>query len=206
MGQYYRPCLLTPNYKETKEPVIGSVDCYILDNGAKLMEHSYVGNLFVIAASHMLIGNKTNPFVWAGDYADPVNEELHEERNMYYFAIEDDFDKEYTKKHFADLIELDNSCDNYTNEEWHSFLVKLIQPYVINHSKKEYIKVPERKINEFTINPLPLLTASSNGRGGGDYQGTNMEYVGIWAYDIIECGDEVPEGYKELKVTFTEDI
>ena len=77
--------------------------------------------------------------------------------------------------------------------------------YVINHSKKEYVVIPEDKEGEWIIHPLPLLTADGNGLGGGDYhRGTDMDKVGLWAYDIIEVGDEIPEGYTEFKVDFKE--
>ena len=52
------------------------------------------------------------------------------------------------------------------------------------------------------INPLPLLLAQGNGQGGGDYRGKNENTVGIWAKNEISIEFEVPEGYKELIVSF----
>ena len=57
-----------------------------------------------------------------------------------------------------------------------------------------------------TIHPLPLLTAEGNGRGGGDYYGSDMELVGTWARDVISVERQVPEGYSELVCNFTEHI
>ena len=41
------------------------------------------------------------------------------------------------------------------------------------------------------IHPLPLLTANSNGRGGGDYHYEN-KYIGTWYADVIGATDELP--------------
>ena len=56
------------------------------------------------------------------------------------------------------------------------------------------------------VNPLPLLTACGNGRGGGDYHDCYPDYdkVGTWAFDIIECTDARPEGYEKYEPCFTE--
>ena len=203
MGQYYRPCLLAPDFKENNQnPVLATADCYFYANGAKLMEHSWVGNWFVAAACTFLFKNKTFPFVWCGDYADApsdiykgVDEKGEEwENNMYRYACAGDFDTKYSQDVIGEMTEA-----RYAELE-----PKM--KYIINHSKKEYVVIPEKKEDEWTIHPLPLLTADGNGAGGGDYhRGTDMNKVGIWAYDIIEVGDEIPEGYTELKVDFKED-
>ena len=71
-------------------------------------------------------------------------------------------------------------------------------------TKKEYVKIPEYNENEWTIHPLPLLCADGNGRGGGDYNGTNMNKVGIWAYDKIGISNDIPNDFNELVVNFEE--
>lgn len=76
---------------------------------------------------------------------------------------------------------------------------------VVNHTKKMYTVLPEEKKDEWQIHPLPILTCSGNGRGGGDYHGNNEELVGIWAGDSISMEKEIPEGYSELIITFEED-
>lgn len=202
MGQYYRPCLLATDYKENKKnPVLATADCYFYDNGAKLMEHSYVGNSFVAAACTFLMGNKTNPFVWCGDYADAPskiykakNEGNEYDETMYDFARRSDFDTEFSKSVIG-VMDGDR-CLAITTE------VK----FIINHSKRKYVEVPEYKENEWQVHPLPLLTADGCFRGSGDYKEhqLNAHMVGKWAYDIIECGSEVPEGYRKLRVEFKE--
>ena len=59
--------------------------------------------------------------------------------------------------------------------------------YIVNHTKRVYIE----KKGEF--HPLPLLTAEGNGRGGGDYDGENMEMVGTWGRDVISMENEAPD-------------
>ena len=54
------------------------------------------------------------------------------------------------------------------------------------------------------IHPLPILCSDGNGRGGGDYNGTNMDFVGRWAYDKIYTDNNVPNGYKKLNISFKE--
>jgi len=59
--------------------------------------------------------------------------------------------------------------------------------YIVNHTKKVYMK------KNSIIHPLPLLTAEGNGRGGGDYDGPNMDMIGAWARDVISMENEAPE-------------
>lgn len=89
--------------------------------------------------------------------------------------------------------------------------------YLINVSKHEYIDISHylsdcgkdgEKIYDI-IHPLPILTAVGNGQGGGDYEGICMEYVGVWAGDIIiptNDKDKIIKGknYKEITPRFIE--
>ena len=77
--------------------------------------------------------------------------------------------------------------------------------YIINFDKHVFVKIPNAKKNEYIIHPLPLLCADGNGSGGGDYDGTNMELIGAWAFDRIGVSNELPNDItKELIVTFKE--
>ena len=74
MGQYYSASILAKN-KKTVEKFVSP---YNYGNGAKLMEHSYIGNNFVEAVEFLLIDTGKNKnrwsgkrIVWAGDYANP---------------------------------------------------------------------------------------------------------------------------------------
>ena len=175
MGQYYYPTIIRRD---------GTVDQYLAldyDNGLKLMEHSYIGNHFVDNILHTLFHNK-GKLAWLGDYT--VAEDTFEDDTIFkgalgLFASEGDFVKRYSR---------------LTKDENFSLEGKII----LNHSKKEYIvmskyiEIAKEELeseDDFIVNPVPLLTASSNGRGGGDYRGVNEEYCGLWCGDIIEVGN-----------------
>ena len=193
MGQYYRPIVLKQNWKNEEQPIAGTLSPYDYDNGAKLMEHSYVGNNFVKAAMRMIehIGQgKAVPFVWCGDYADPVNTPNHPVGGIDLYScsctwIGDDKDsKEYK--------ELKESLNN----------VRLCRKsYIINETKKQFVCIPKFDKDKWLIHPLPILCADGNGRGGGDYgyyASANMKLVGTWAYDEIRLGTKADtEGYED---------
>jgi hypothetical protein len=65
--------------------------------------------------------------------------------------------------------------------------------YILNHTKKLFIN---KDILE-DIHPLALLTAEGNGRGGGDYDGSDENLCGTWARDVISM-DSSNNGYKEF--------
>lgn len=71
-------------------------------------------------------------------------------------------------------------------------------PFIVNHTKKEYVM----KTNQ--LHPLPILTAEGNGRGGGDYHGTDEDLVGTWARDVISVEMEAPADYTMLVLSFGE--
>ena len=97
------------------------VSSYDYGNGAKLMEHSYIGNNFVEAVEFLLINDGEDKgrwadsrIVWAGDYADP--EEPEEDGENIYVKVS-------INKGLQFLIE--GVPSNY--------------PYLVNWDKKEYV-------------------------------------------------------------------
>jgi hypothetical protein len=79
--------------------------------------------------------------------------------------------------------------------------------YLVNETKGLYVDYEKVKPTTkwgHRIDPLPLLTAEGNGRGGGDYEGRNMKLVGSWARDVIYVTDNLPEGLTELIPAFEE--
>ena len=76
--------------------------------------------------------------------------------------------------------------------------------YILNLTTKEYIEIPEDNPDEWQEHPLPILLADGNGRGGGDYEGSNMQMVGKWKFNRIGATNNVPKGFKKLEVTFKE--
>ena len=179
MGQYYIVVFLAEKGLTKAEllrawllPPYGSL---------KLMEHSYLNNIFV-AAIEKLISPEGKLYksrvVWAGDYADP---EPDFGSNLHCMAGED-------KK-----IQLESGDTEYYR-------------YIVNHTKKQYVDKKKHVFDKWWMNihPLPLLTAEGNGRGGGDYKGSCQELVGTWARDVISVERLIPDGYVELVCEFAE--
>lgn len=186
MGQYYRPVSL-----DTME----HLSPYAFDNGAKLMEHSYIGNNYVAAVELLLIeGGRWDKhrIVWAGDYAD--GEKL-------------DSPLFHKKEHSAEDAEGYNLYELLDDSKELSFLITASPTdhiYLVNFDKKEYVdktKIPNiAGWSEPTqINPLPLLTAEGNGRGVGDFRGEDPnELIGSWARNRIGLRNAIPEGFTEV--------
>jgi hypothetical protein len=178
MGQYYYPTIISKRKKDGKLVVMKAFCTHDYSNGAKLMEHSYVDNYVVKECENALATDFYGyPFAWVGDYADAKFGV-----GMYAAA--------------SDKAQTNGKPTPY--EELPTY------KYIINFTKKVYIEIPE-KTDDWIIHPLPLLCADGNGKGCGDYFGTNMEIVGSWAYDKIGVANEVPSNItKELFVRFTE--
>lgn len=181
MGQYYRPCFINSK----KDKVLNYFSSYDTENGAKLMEHSYVGNALVVNVSYKMI-NSPKRLVWAGDYADAVVGD----DNFYYLT-----DKAKKVESSYEIAMMKNELDANT--------------IYINHDKKEWFDLKKQTIPDMKgwggiAHPLPILTADGNGRGGGDYDGALMEMVGKWKGDLIEISDTIPADYKEIEPWFTE--
>ena len=184
MGQYYVAVNL--DNMEHVEP-------HKYDNGAKLMEHSYIGNNFVEAVEFLLIDDGDTKgrwsgqrIVWAGDYAD--NEEDENGIDLNYNL--------YSKAEGPGLqMLIEASPSNY------HYLVNLdMEQYVDKRKCPNY----DHETN-FCIHPLPLLTAEGNGRGGGDFRGFGIDYVGFWSRSRIALMKEPPAGFKEIEPKFSED-
>lgn len=155
------------------------------DDLLKLMEHSWIGNYFVGAVMHLLKPKGKwfkNPVVWCGDYYSDKGE------TPYYKMVK------YNER-------LKNILFMKEKEQLKSVLV--------NYTKKEYVILNKMKKNKngWRINPLPLLTALGNGRGGGDYHDKSPDFdkVGIWANDKLGVLKSIPKGFVELEVNFIED-
>lgn len=168
MGQYYKAVSL-----DTKQ--------YVAPFGAKLMEHSWINNPYMLKVEQLLSpGNQWHKtrIVWTGDYSDRELFTGDPERNLY-----------------------DLAADEFTNLSEFTIDGPQIR-YIVNHSKDLYIdlsEVPDITNDEgFKIHPLSLLTSSGNGRGSGDYQEEEGINVGSWAGDIISSEYEEPVGMNKF--------
>ena len=180
MGQYYKSIFL----KEDTNKVEKWFYSWDYDSGLKLMEHSWLKNPFVLAVESQLLHNPKR-IVWAGDYAD---EEKRSKTNLYGRC------KDSTKSHRINYL----TDATAWNRDY---------PYIVNHTKKEYVNkfnVPADK-DGWRIHPLPLLTCEGNGRGGGDYRGESP-LIGCWARDLISVEPVLMElkDYKEITFDLVE--
>lgn len=191
MGQYYKPVNI-----EKKQYLIS----YNYHNGAKLMEHSYLTNSLVSAVEQMLIPTgkwHKDRIAWCGDYAD---------------TIVDARSGVDTNVNIYDMCNAE--CDCNVGNEWKKIFPfpdqkgKRLKRYrwLVNHTKKEVVDRNKEMTGVFglKINPLPLLTADGNGRGGGDYRGNDEKHVGRWRFDSISLETKKPEGFIEIELNFSE--
>lgn len=188
MGQYYKTVFL----ESDKKTPIAYACAHSVNNGVKLMEHSYIDNSLLNAVLNYMWKNKdaqTFHLVWAGDYADP---EEGTEDNIY-----------------ALIYALSEGVAEIPYET-----EKPPVRFIVNVDKKQFVDlwgVPD--YTRWAAHPLALLTAEGNGRGGGDYNGTSMNLVGTWARDTLTVmGTDLnairelqDAGYTELKPDFVEE-
>ena len=228
MGQYYKCVILKNDWKETNKPVRAALSSYDFDNGAKLMEHSYVHNKYVSAFMHLVHELDTDrsglPCVWCGDYADTfateglplierINPDTQESEFVGGFQAYNeacDWMNEYNDnklEEYLDVIELvKDAPKHYYN-------------YIINHTKKQYVEVPKYDKTKWLIHPLPILLSDGCSRGSGDYcneicinpeetdyckrkyvKKHNAQFVGLWAYDTISVTNSKADtkGYTKI--------
>ena len=187
MGQYYRIVL-----KNRRDGLVLNDRKYVGGDYvmAKLMEHSYLGNFMTSAVAYAIEGMPSR-VMWVGDYAE--KSEI----------------RELTNRHLSlDRIWGDDHDHEFPNKGKFDYVGKLL----VNHTKKlclpydEYVEKVGKDKFGFTIDPLPLLTAVGNGRGGGDYHSHNgFDKVGTWAWDRIEIVSGKPKGYNKFVPKFREE-
>lgn len=204
MGQYYKfgifkKNVCSKNDIKNKDNVLASFSSYDYNEGAKLMEHSYVGNKYVNKAERLLAREfYACPFAWVGDYSDKIKSDDGTLISVYNIITDVGAQRNgkgemlsVWDKDYVPVYDLSYPIIKYK--------------YVLNINRKEAVEIPEDSTDKYVIHPLPLLCADGNGNGGGDYYGTNMSYVGKWAYDKIGIRDDMPEGYTLLNVSFVEE-
>lgn len=212
MGQYYTPILFTM----TGGRAIASFSSYDYDNnGKKLMEHSYLGNELVKSVvAFMMSKDRPSTVVWLGDYAE-LEDDVLPLKNHYAFRSENN--KCFSNR---DYVEIFNKAKGVEERQSHAIhpdnegvkenLSLAGDVIFYNYMTKQKLSLREYRknvivhralsgfdasktgypIDRFIVHPLPLLTSLGNGKGGGDYHGLNMEWVGAWAMHAIEAAPE----------------
>jgi hypothetical protein len=198
MGQYFFPVSLTSDKQNVKSYVYShniksrwkryDGKMITTGQGLKLMEHSYLKNKMMLCVEALLIEggewHKT-PIVWAGDYSDPVRNELN-----YYDMCNSTDEGEHVARELIPTPLTAKQANEFR--------------FIVNHTKGQFVdKKKVKSVDSYKIHPLSLLTSSGNGRGGGDFRGDN-DFVGTWAGDIISVEKEIPADFKEIVPNFKE--
>ena len=194
MGQYYH--IVNLDKIEFFSP-------HTLNDGIKLMEHSYIDNPTVSAIKRLLMpGGRWHMtrIIWAGDYSAKrfkdfeSNDENSPALNLVNELTVGDIE-------LYDLEEGEiprNKLNPDTIEEDY---------FVCNHTKKkviDYSKLTRETSDNLVIDPFPILVSQGNGNGGGDFFGTNQILAGDWAGDVISVEKERPKGYTLFRKKFVE--
>ena len=233
MGQYYTCIVLKKDWKEIQKPIQAALSPYDFDNGAKLMEHSYVHNNYVSAFMHLVYKLDKDrsglPCVWCGDYADtfsteglPLFEKMNTDTqkheivggfNAYNEAYNWMGSGDVKFDEYKEVLNLIKDCNMHNYR------------YIINHTKKEYVKVPAYEKGKWHVHPLPILLADGNGKGGGDYKDEvclnpeendwakreyakkhNAKFVGAWAYDTISVTNNEADAKGYTKIDWEDEL
>jgi len=184
MGQYYKASSL-----DKKEHVFS----HDYDNGLKLMEHSWVGNHYVMAVESLIAEGGAwygDRIVWAGDYADPEQPKVLDPDPNYLGRV----------MNLYDMVSDNKVTPEIPDQEFE---------YLVNLDTKEFVTISKTPISDtytdentgevfyYKIHPLPLLTCEGNGRGGGDFNG-DSPLVGKWARQRVIATNTKPNDCTEL--------
>ena len=191
MGQYFMP-ILGDEY---------GLNCKVFDRSvdgeytmAKLLEHSWWLNPFVNTFSEFLY-KEPSRVCWVGDYADEPDDFDFLNCSAFYVPS--------YREVWGETVALQKvSASDFV----------LDGKYLLNHDTQQFVDLDEYKRlsvdkDDWTIHPLPLLTAVGNDRGGGDFHegNTGYENVGIWAWQLLSFVDKPPKGFSKFELVFKED-
>ena len=105
------------------------------------------------------------------------------EQSLYRIQPEDPDVNEYLK--FAE------NCVIYDLVTRQKLVLRDYKSNVIDYRIQNGMPDLCEDVADFILHPLPLLTCLGNGKGGGDYYGRCMEWVGAWALHALAI---LPEG------------
>lgn len=206
MGQYYRFVSLNSHKKNypNKDKVRATMCPWVFNQGAKIMEFSYIGNNWVGRIENLInIDNENGRLagtniLFAGDYADEETDKYSGEKvNVYSLASESGLD----------------ITPETAPEPRH-------YRYLINKTKKVFFDMDKVKVFhtstyedgevcKWQVHPLPLLCndgcIGGEPRGGGDYSNKHRE-VGAWRRNVVVTSDNRPDEneYREVFYNFYE--
>lgn len=208
MGQYYK--IVNVTKKEYIEP-----------SSLKLMEFAWTNNSTAELLSVLMsergwykepleADGWAEPESWAGDEVVVVGDYADDDSCLAHLwhktAYKGDNLYADASNRYEDVTDRFKTCADYRYA-----LNKTKGVYVDRYDGPvQYVSVSEDgSIRPSRIDPLVLLLAVGNGRGGGDYAyhaRTCCDEVGSWVGDQVVCVDRVPaEGYEKSPVVFTEE-
>ena len=151
-----------------------------VDNGLKLMEHSYIGNEYVDRIMSMLIG-EPGRLSWVCDYSD---------EHIWCWDKTDEASKE---EFLEDSMRIEPTY------------------FILNHDEKQFIdiekleKIERKESEDWPINPITLLTNSSDSSlGGGDYhpEWSQRKSWDMHEIEVVLKEEDLPQDYRDI----TEDV
>ena len=161
MGAYYEATIKNTRY-----------NTHSMDNGLKLMEHSYLENDYCMAIEVMLM-KEPSPLVWLCDY--------HETSNTTALTWENTSEEDVSASIIKEIEVLKTK---------HRFIINVDKN--LYFSTKELMDLSTNEDN-WVIHPLPLLTNSDFvSGGGGDYHDT-LDWRTAW------CGNNISVSFEEPK-------
>jgi hypothetical protein len=154
--------------------------CYY--EGQKLAEHARFLRYFVNGVLESISDGPAR-VAWVGDYA---NEEED-------FELVDGYEPDDYEAIWNDENDASQTFDRMPGRGVYGYLVNLDKGVYIDLT--EVAMVAGEELIYSLAHPLPILTAIGNGRGGGDYWGSNMDKVGMWAMNHIQFMEHEPVGF-----------
>ena len=214
MGQYYEAVIADPMKRKAVKNYRKYVP-YDFDNGAKLMEHSYIGTNITGEVENHIYEYGPRRIMWFGDYTyDDPSDCIDAKNRNGILPTQTEVAKiqKNEPEFFSKTLYNDEFVEKYKN----SFLVNHTQKLYIdmarywkeNRTKQKCYIVdaptqPTYEWRTWCVDPLPILTATVN-HSGGSYYGPNEDKACSWTWDIIAIEDEPPASYKEVMYHFKE--
>ncbi len=176
MGAYYH-AVIGKNKKRLKR-----LSSWQANNGAKLLEHSYLDNNYVNTVMNKLL-NKPQKLGWLCDY--------HKGEIDWNNVPEN-------KKWQPKVLKGDCYVINHDKKEY----IDIKKYRELALKDKAFHKIFDGFV--YIIHPVPLLTNSDKtAMGGGDY-GEDYFLRGHWYLDTIEVKNKLPKKIKEEYTDITE--
>lgn len=187
MGQYYKAAVIQGD----------TFKAYELD-GWKLLETAWMKNHDVAAIFGLLLRQPAR-VLWVGDYTDTFLQERIEEGAPEWTqdAGKVAMVQEAYQKIWNDRMKCEPARTALP-------LADTSKDYIlVNNTKKQFVRWSTYKAactddKGWCIHPLPLLCATSNGLGGGDYRDGCADMCGSWCGDWLSACEETEEQITSL--------